>query len=294
MKKKFLIGLLCTAFVAGCVFIPPMQTFAVSALSVFRVGSPKTIKVTLEDIEYMMSYAEEFKNENEDSIYHAMGTEYYGDYDHENMGTVIENVEDFTAFKFNLPKDLKNETPEIMAISSTEKTFSLNDEKIVKLLGEKINEIPAEFLDAQITINTPAAIVAEYDDTTLFATQNIYIDAPRELKEIMWNQLISKPFVSANIYDQLKNIDVETKDIYLPVIMGLGREVNVGNKPGVVYTSQDFLGFASKLVENADMSAGYGEDENYSVLIWTNDDVIYVLASDRTDAELIEIARSIH
>ncbi len=294
MKKKTLVSLVAAASIAAsCIFVPSVQTFAISALSIFRVGDAKTIKITLADIEEMANYAKQHEDdlkeycENDENVQNLKGEK--------PQYKTITDVSQFDAFSFNLPKDLKDETPSIKYVDSISKSFTLDTDSI----NEKLTDmgyatlLDDKFNGAKITVSAPPSIVASYDDVDLFATQGMYVDGEDSVLRGLWDNILDMSFIPQNIKSQIASIDIKDRDVYLPVIMGLGRETSIGNTTGYIYSTKDMDEISSMLPE--DLTKGY-ESENKkdgSALIWTKNGVLYCLVGDKSDNELSNIARSI-
>lgn len=319
MKKKLSIVIAALVLAAAIVFVPSVQAFAVSTLSIFRVDETKTIKITLADIEEMMDYfkqyegnfeerrqtLEQYKAEHPDlAAQHAdfnpdMAQAYKPAYKE------LDNVREFRDFSFHLPKVLEGEQPELYALEAAAHSFTLDAAKInahltemglVSLLDEKYN-------GTEITVNLPSAITARYNDVLLLATQGVAVDAPEEVLNDLWANVLHLPFIPENVRTQLAAIDLRSRDVYLPVILGVGRETAIGNSAAYIYSTKDLEQLAS--VVPAEMTSGrhdglaaeefpkQSEGQEASVLIWTKNGVLYVLGGPKTDSELIEIAGSI-
>jgi hypothetical protein len=110
----------------------------------------------------------------------------------------------------------------------------------------------------------------------------------------LWSSLISIPAISEDLRAQLAAIDPQTRDIYLPVIDGLGRETELGGTTGYIYATSDLTNLIGKLPE---MSGGTRQsqlqNENASALIMTNNGILYLIIGQKSDSELSQIARSL-
>ena len=332
MKKKIISVALVLAM-ASSLAIPQVSAFAMSALSQFRGSSTKTITITLDDIyhaqDYSLDQMEIYKAENpdmadaltiedfdveegpdgelrlknhtiinsEDGPIEIIHDEDYSEYD-EAMAEEwaeelpeprqLESAEDFTAFKVKLPKDFTDKDPEIYSTDLYEKTIEGED-------GESLS-----FAVSPI-------FMAKYDNTALMAMQGINTDIPAEKKQELKDKLLESPMLTENLRSQLEKIDPDTNDIYLPVIPGISREVKLGGSTGYFYGTQDFISLASSMDYSrydeylgedfeefsAEDFEEYGESAGLDILIWTDNGILYVLASDLSDGEMASIARSI-
>ncbi len=297
MKKKLITTLGITFITSLALFIPSVQTFAVSALSVFRVNDLKTIKITVADIQEAVDYFENNKSNYEDLHSEQIVNNYFS-YQPSNVKNVVpkelNSVNEFTDFSFKLPRELKDETPSIEAVDSNSIKFSLNTEGINKTLSKLDNSLLLDdnLNGTEISITTPAMVVAKYNNSEilLFATQNIVFDTKADAKQEIFNTLINLPIVPTNIRSQLANINIESQDIYLPVLVGVGRETNINGSTGYIYAMSDLKLFVQTLPFNMNIS----DAENISALVWTKDGVLYCLTGNKTDGELLNIARSIN
>ncbi len=299
MKKKILISAIAITLVSTMMFIPSVQSLTISALSAFRVGDAKTIKVTLADIEESMNYFKGFADKFKDQDFNDQDLQNYDAkeaIEHEKLQVKeLSDISEFTAFSFNLPKDLKGETPSLYATDSQSNTIVVDTAKINDELSKigVTNLLDNNYDGSEITVNVAPSIAAHYNDVDLFATQGVYLDGNDEVINGIWNSMLNMPFLSENLRSQLSNIDVKTRDVYLPVIMGLGREVSLGGVTGYIYSTQDMRQVVSMLPEGLTVKYGDDNEREGSALIWTKNGVLYCLVSDKSDSELAQIARSI-
>ena len=290
MKKKALISVIAIALVAILMTIPSIQAAAMSALSVFRVGTPKTIKVTISDIEEAMNYFEQHKGQFD---YEDMKESDFKEAIHGKSPEVntLSDVSEFTGFNFNLPTELVSETPTLYATDSQSNTVSFDTAKINEVLSKlgARDLIDERYDGSDITVNVSPSIAVKYTDVALFATQGAKIDGNDNLINSLWISMLNMPFISDNLRSQLSNINIKSGYVYLPVIMGLGRETSVGNATGYIYSIQDFGEVISAL--SLDLMEDY--EGKGSALLWTKDGVLYCLVGEKSDSELTQIARSI-
>ena len=301
MKKRILqLTLVITVIVS--LFIPQVQAFAISAMSVFRVDSARTITITMMDIEEMMAYLEEHQDLFQQLRDNHLGE--HGDltekehaarehFERDMSQYLLTDISEFNAFPVQLPQALSDETPVFSASDASITELTLDVEGINTLLAQ-MHGVPLfdESLNETIVeVHTPAVLVAQYEDSEmlLVATQMMHIEASANVKESLRTTLLTMPFISANLRGQLAAIPIDSRDIYLPVIAGFGREVSIGNYIGYIYASGDL----SMLVDQmGDGLLTHDVANDASVLVWVQDGVIYILAGSNTDNELIDIARS--
>lgn len=359
MKKKVVLPIVAVVAVVLMLFVTPVQNLAVDAMSLFRVGEVKTVEIAMSDIEELMGNLEEMQSSYEskelvipEGFTHGKMVEVIS-YEYAEP-TELASAEEFTEFEFTLPSEFDDQTPKIYASNLSSVTFKLNVDEINKML--ELFGHPAVFPvsanGVEMTLNIPASATAYYEDTVLMATQKPVLEAPVEVKEDLKEMIVSSPLLPTNVAAQLAEIPVDSSDVYLPVLVGIGREVDLGQEVGYVYSVKDVKSFAETASAElpADMTSEqeHGEDtgmsasltplieyhkamlapeelqqleakhaeakakhdemlaneeqikaempnmENASVLVWTQDGVIYAVAGDMTDEELAEVARSVH
>jgi hypothetical protein len=295
-KKRFAV-LIAAALFACVLFIPQVSAAAESVLSVFRVAEVKTISVTVNDLQDMMTYARQHGDTQKEAAQTEIGAAL-----HQLLGKAesdikpIESIRDFTAFPFSLPTALKDETPKLYAAGTQAQSVTLD----TSIINAELKELGATTLvdekynGAVITVSTPAAAAASYADVMLAETQNIVIDASDDVMNNIWSAIMSIPAIPENIRAQLISIDPRTRDIYLPVIEGLGREIDLGSTTGYLYSSGSLAQVLGMLPDVADAKTlAELQNAGASALVWTKDGVLYYLAGEKTDSELAQIARSI-
>ena len=297
VKFKKRLALLAAAAVIACaVLIPQVRAVAVSALSIFRVADTKIIRITVNDLETMMIFLDQ-RDEAPGAETSDNGGILPGLVDKAaSEARQLAGVDDFTGFPFSLPTALKDETPELYAADSQTQAVTIDTDKINAALSELGATVPlGGSLDgAVVTVSTPPVVEAVYPDVTLIATQTVYIDDPAGVMDDIKASLLSTPALSDDLRAQLQAIDPETRDIYLPVIEGLGRETGIGGTTGYLYTTADLAQVLGNLPGfTDDTHLAQLQNENTSVLIWTKDGVLYCLAGQLSDSELTQIARSI-
>lgn len=292
MKKRIFKIALMLSLVAS-VFIPSVQARAISTLSVFRVGDTKTITITMLDMEEIAAYFSnhrELRQQLHDNGL-SLGLSSFETTKLSHHGRV-DDISLFTAFPVRLPRVLQDETPEIHATSAMVAELILDipaKNNILYQLGD------APLFDvglngASIQINTPPVLLMDFIDAEILiaATQMPYVVADRWVKESLRATMLDMPFVPHNLRMQLANIPVDTRDVYLPVVMGFGRAVSIGDSTGYVYTLSDLTAVFQQIGTLNAASAAY----DVSVLVWAQDGVLYFVAGDKTDSELASIARS--
>lgn len=330
MKRKLFIFAPLFFVIGLLAFVKPVQTFALDALSIFRVNDVKTLEITVADLQEGVQSLSALKDE-------AIGM----DTSHKSFINVLTKEkpemktlatkEDFDAFKLRLPKELGSQTPKISVVDSHAIKFSLNTDASNEVL--KTLNIPAllpnKLNNVEMSMNVPAAAFAKYEDVLFFATQKPALEAPNSTKKELQDFVLQMPLIPKNIRQQLAEMDMDSNDIYLPVLVGVGREIDLGGRIGYIYTMSDLKGFTEalpadlqnlqshdkemkheldknhqakvseeKLASMKVMHEKYKQDmpnlENASVLIWTKDGVMYGLIGNKTDAALSKIARSVH
>lgn len=299
-KKRFIV-LGVVAIVVCSILIPPVRAAAESALSIFRVEETKTIRITVSDLEDMMAF---MKNEGaalkpgagapDEQALPEDVTELMERVKSEVR--TLTDIREFNAFPFTLPAALKGETPTLSAVESQTQPITLDTAKVnetLKKLGAT-TLLDVSLNGTEFSVSTPPFIVAEYDDVILAATQTARIDAPDDVLSGIKSGILSIPAIPEALRAQLAAINPRTRDVYLPVIEGLGRETDLGGATGYIYASGDLaqvLGMLPGFADDAQLAQL--QSENASVLIWTRDGVLYCLAGALSDSALSQIARSI-
>ncbi len=292
-KNRFI--LLGAAIIIACaVLIQPVRAAAVSALSIFRVADTKVIKITVNDLQSLLTFIDQENGAQDTNAPEPALHELFEKAASELKP--ITSVGDFTDFPFSLPTALKDETVALYAAGSQAQTLMIDTDEINAELIRLGATVPlGSGLDgANVTVSTPPAIIAEYPDVTLLATQNIAIDDPAGIVDEIMVSLLSTPAISDELRAQLQAVDPTTGDIYLPVVEGLGRETRLGGTTGYFYTTSDLAQVLGQLSDFAgDTHLDQLKTENTSALIWTKDGVLYCLVGQLSDSELSQIARSI-
>ncbi len=240
MKRKAFIIVPIAVMAALVILVSPLKSFAYDAMSIFRVNDVQTIEITAADMQEAMTTME------------ALGTELQGkQIEYKPLVNIVsstepsmkklENSEDFTSFDFDLPLDLKSETPEIVMADSYKTVFTLNVDacnEALALIGSDQN-LSSDLAGVEMTMTSSPAVIASYDELLYFATQQSVLDAPEDVKTELRSTILDLPIIPTNIRAQLKEIDPASNDIYLPVLSGFGREVDLGGMSGYVYTLSD-------------------------------------------------------
>lgn len=298
MLKKRFVWLGITAMLACVILIQPVRAAAESALTIFRVNDVNTITITVTDLQDMIAG---FRSSGVFPTKDMSGqtksdSEAQAPDNLKSHIKSLNSVRDFNAFSFSLPTALKSESPKLYTTDSESKTITLDTTGInaeLKKMGAA-TMLDSSLNGSEITVDTPASITAEYSDVTLIATQSAYIDAPDTTTNSLWKSVLSIPAIPDDLRVQLAAIDPKTRDIYLPVIEGLGRETDLGSTTGYIYSTSDLAQVASvipDLIGSTQLTKL--QSENESALIWVRNGVLYCLAGQKSDSELSQIARSI-
>lgn len=295
--KKILVSITAVLLIAVLFTFQPVQSLAVSVLSVFRVGETKTIQITMADIEEMYNYAKEHRDGQEGDPINA-GLSFAGQ--QEPKVKELQSMDEFTGFRFSLPKELADETPKLRMVDTQEVSTVLDTALInqqLKNAGSKTT-LDEKFNGEKVTVTTPPVLLADYEKVDLIATQGPYFNSDQELNQAVWNILTAMPGIPENIRTQLADIEIEKRDVYLPVITGVGREVSMGSTNGYLYASTDVAALGNALAADLQQDGRSGKvqtagQENTNVLIFTKDNILFVLAGSVPENELIGIGRSI-
>jgi len=285
-------------------FIPNVQTFAISAMSVFRIGDVRTITVTLPDIEEMAAYFEEHRD-----LFHELMDSHWDECEktaelerpERDMSQFeLSDISEFEAFSVRLPQ-VQDEVPNLFAFDAnvTEFTLDVTTKNMILAMLPDMPLFDTDLNGEVITLHRPAVLFAEYDSLMFAATQMPYVEAPVAVKESLQSTLLALPFLSTNLRSQLAAIPLDNRDVYLPVIMGLGREVSVGRNIGYIYSSTDLSVMLEQMPGNRlnpvpDHTAAIEWERQASVLVWVEDGVLYLMAGPLSDSELVRLARNIN
>lgn len=325
MKRKVITTAGIVLALVLSVTIQPVRAAVFDALSVFRVNEIHTIKIELADIEEFLQNSSslgsiELPEEMPVSMISNEG----------GITRELNGAEDFEAFDFRLPGKLKDQTPIIKGSDAGKAVVSLDvitANRFLTALGGYA--LPESLAGAEFTIEIPPSVAVKYDNVLLAATQLPVVESDRlNAVQIVRDAIIALPVIPSGVRNQLLAIPVNDPNVYLPVLVGVGRSADIKGNTGYIYTLSDLQAYTNALPSDmltgmlpeqnanssneassigiiggsdgptsvfiADSEVPEGMDfEDASVLIWTRDGVIYALAGAMTDAELIEIARSI-
>lgn len=332
MKRKLVISVSLVLVLALVGFIKPVQTLALDFLSIFRVNDVQTIEITITDLEEGLQTISHLKEALKGKdLAHSSLLHIVSKPEHEVIK--LAEAEEFDAFRFRLPLELVSQKPEISAIDSGKMTFTLDVDACNELLKamNSPKQLSGNLHNVEMIAVSSAAAYAKYEDLLFSATQRSYLDAPEAAKNELRDVILNLPSIPLNLRQQLAEVDIDSSDIYLPVLVGFGREVNLGGKNGYIYTLADLKAlvetFPQDMAESgmvpeshkasmAEMKEKlinqYGEErftafqeahqkaiaempdlDNASVLIWAKDGILYSLIGNKTDGELAKIARSV-
>lgn len=295
MNKRPIAILSAAAIIAGAMFIPPVQAATISALSVFRVSDTRTITISITDIQALSAKVKQ-PGENEAKSGTQMNAisqqvDAYAKSEVKPLGSAKE----FHAFSIHLPEDGALGTPKLYSVASQTKTYTLDTQKLnAELAKAGASPVSETYNGTKISIVTPPAAIASYPDITLLETQGAYVDAPVKEVDALWNSLTSATVIPADLRAQLATIDPTSRNVYLPVIEGLGRQTDLGVTTGYLYSAKD-LAQLSSTIPNLPAAGALSklQSDNTTVLIWTKNGVLYALAGKKSDSALTQIARSI-
>lgn len=241
MKRKFVISSSIAAVMALIIFVQPVQTLALDFLSIFRVNDVKSIKITIADLdEVMQRFSNLEKDFDGEEFEHKSLINIVSQPEHEVKK--LTAVEEFDAFKLRLPRELEPEKPEITVIGSANTIFTVDvdaSNEVLKMLNSP-KQLSDDVRNVELTMVSSGAAYAKYEQILFFATQKSYLDAPGAVKNELHDIMINLPLIPANIRQQLAEIEQDSSDIYLPVLVGFGREVSLGRENGYIYTAADF------------------------------------------------------
>lgn len=332
MKRRLIVPVSLVLALALVAFVKPVQTLALDFLSIFRVNDVQTIKITIADLEEGLQTISNLKEELKGKQWeHSALINIVSKPEHEVRK--LAKAEEFTAFKLRLPRELASQKPEISAVDSGKMTFTLNVDACNQLLTalNSPKQLSGNLNNVELTMVSSASAYAQYDDLLFSATQKSYLDAPDAAKNELRDVILDLPLIPRSIRQQLAEIEIDSSDIYLPVLVGFGRELDLGGKTGYIYTWADLKALMETFPRDmaefgtvpesheaamAEMKEKlidkYGKEdfaafeeahkkamaemphlENASVLIWTKDGVLYTLIGNKADTELAQIARSV-
>ncbi|EHQ90943.1 hypothetical protein [Desulfosporosinus youngiae] len=251
MKRKISILASLALVLALITFVKPVQTLALDTLSIFRVNNVKTLEITIADLQEGMqtlsNLKEAFKGKTfeHNSLINVVSKS-------QHQVTKLNAAEEFEAFKLRLPRELADQTPEITALDSGKMTFTLNVDAGNQLL-KAVNSpklLSNNLQNVEMSVVSSAAAFANYGDVLFVATQKSYLDAPQAAKSELRDVMLDMPLIPVNLRQQLAEIDEDSSDIYLPVLVGFGREVDLGGKNGYIYTLSDLKGLTETIPQD--------------------------------------------
>ncbi len=241
MKRKIVISSSMALVAALIIFVQPVQTLALDFLSIFRVNDVKSIRITIADLEEgIQGFSNLKKDFNIEEFEHKSLINIVSQPEHEVRK--LTEVEEFDAFRLRLPRELASEKPEITAIGSVNTTFTVNvdaSNEVLKMLNSP-KQLSDHLRNLELTVVSSDTAYAKYEQMLFFATQKSYLDAPEAVKNELHDIMINLPVIPTNIRQQFAKIEQDSSDIYLPVLVGFGREIDMGRENGYIYTVADF------------------------------------------------------
>ena len=305
MKKRnsAITALSLVAVLALVIFVQPLQSFAVNALSVFRVQDVHAINITVDDIQQLAGNAQELLALMPDAgEKDGPPADEFADMAEEmdSLFVRLDSPADFTAFDLKLPRALEAETPELRMIDTWTQTVTLNTGEVNPVLAQLGAEpLPDELDGAQVTVRTPATVIAVYSEDILIATQMPVFSGDGRVLSALSRSLLSLPLWSDHLREQLAGVDLTSGIVYVPVIEGFGQRTTVRGSTGYLYAMSDL----SMLLSSLDfLPSGEGENPlvafqsgggDANALVWTQNGVLYILAGSQPAGELTQIARSV-
>ena len=299
-KRNTIITVLSIVVVlALLIFVQPIQSIAIDALSIFRVRDINTIIITFDDIEHLTESIQELKSlmpeKTKDAGAPPNRLDFVG---HNSPFVPIESTGDFAAFDLKLPRALNSEAPKLMMLDAHEQAFVIDPDETneaFSMLGAQ--PLPDSTAGAAVTLRTPAIIVAEYSENILIAAQMPAIEGDAQAVDALCQSFLSLPQLTDNLRSQLAGVDLASGIVYVPVIEGFGRRTTVGSSTGYLYAISDLDILLSslsvdQLVSGIPMTSR-DSYEDASVLIWTRSGVLYILAGNQPSDTLARIAGSV-
>ncbi len=262
MKRK-MISLASLALVLALItFVKPVQTLALDTLSIFRVNNVKTLEITMADLQEGMQSMTELKESFKGKeLEHNSPINVLSQPQHKV--TKLKEAKEFKAFKLRLPRELASQKPEISAMDSSKTTFTLDvdaSNELLKALNSP-KQLSSNLKNVEMSMVSSAAAYAKYQDVLFFATQKSYLEAPQAAKKEIRDIMLELPLIPTNLRQQLAEIEEDSSDIYLPVLVGFGREVDLGGKNGYIYTLSDLKAFTETIPQ--DMIAPGSHTESF-------------------------------
>ncbi|MGI1658297.1 MAG: DUF4367 domain-containing protein [Desulfitobacterium sp.] len=263
MKKKLLITVSIASALALVAFVKPVQTLATEVLSVFRVNDVQTIQITLADLQEGMQNVANLQKELKAK--YPAGFKGEG-IEHKSLINVIsqpqhqvrelEKAEDFKAFRMRLPKELEGQTPAISALEASEFKFTLDVQGINGVLTtlKSPKQLTPALDKVEMTLKSSGAALVKYEDVLFTASQKSHLDAPEAAKTELREVMLNLPVLPTHLRQQLAETESDSNHIYLPVFEGFGREVDLGNQKGYIYTLADLKGIIESFSQDMPMT----------------------------------------
>ena len=305
MKKSRVIASVVVLAMAGSLFIPPVQTFAVNAMGVFRVSDPNVINISAQDLTEIAQNVQALKNGKEDSGAQTDNGEQSTDKQKmadrmRQYETVLNSASDFKAFSFSLPTYFKDQAPTIKEIDLPAKTTAIDTAKANQCLAELQSAVtlPESLNGRQATVNPSPMIVAEYPDAICFAAQKPTYDLPGNLESLIAQAVTTLPLLTDDIRSQLGNISLFDKNIYLLNVEGVTKTADLGGNTGYIYAVNDVTTLAGNLSstsqsdKSGDIIQKLQEYAGYEVILWVSDGTLYGVSGKYSDDQLAAIAKS--
>ncbi|MDR3201711.1 MAG: hypothetical protein LBT54_01005, partial [Bifidobacteriaceae bacterium] len=280
MKRSFATVGAAAAVVLGVALVPSARSAAVSALSVFRVQQAKTIDITIADITQFGANAETLR---ENLAPFRAGLPQAPD----PTPVAIASPDEFTAFGVTLPADFLAADPEFSRLDQTTRTVPVAAARanpILAAIGTDVAFDPQD--DADLTVTTPPVFRAVAEANTVTVTGGPEIDAPPGFQDTLRSVLDTPfPWLSEHLRTQLQAIDLDARDVYLPVIVGFGRAADIGGRTGYLYTAGDLASVIESLPAATFPQAGAlaeraAAEPDTTVLVWVEGGAIVAVTGN--------------
>ncbi|HUE75434.1 MAG TPA: zf-HC2 domain-containing protein [Chloroflexota bacterium] len=276
-SRSAVAALLAVVLVAGVLAMPAGQAAAVSLLSIFRVQNFAVV-----------TYDPGKPFEDMDNL-ERVGTLEISDRDGSNATTVesVAQASERVGFTVRTPSTLPAEVsgePRISVVRESRATFTVDRAKAEAYLreqGEANPSIPAELDGTRLVVTVPARAVLMYGDTNgqpvlvigQIPSPTVATEGGASLEELR-TFLLGLPGLPEDTVAQLKAIDdwTTTMPIPLPRDRAIWRDVSVNGGPGLIV---------------ADQTKAAGS------LIWQSEGMVYGIAGQLGEDELLDIARGI-
>ena len=304
MKKSRIIASVVVLAIAGSLFISPVQTFAVNAMSVFRMSDPYVINISAQDLTEIAQNIQSLINGKQDSDECTDSAPQNKEtmHDMRQHETILSSASDFKAFPFSLPAYFKDQAPTIKEIDLPAATIDIDTAKVNERLAELQSPValPASLDGRQVTVNPSPMIVAEYPDAVCFAAQKPSYDLPGGMDSLITQAVATLPLLTDDIRSQLGNINLFDNNIYLPNVEGVTKTAELGRNTGYIYTVNDVMSLAdnlsSTLQSGQDQPSGaiqkLQEYAGYEVILWVSNGTLYGVLGKYSDDQLAAIAKS--